>query len=78
MDSRTGSEVDDILTNPTTKAQAESIRRICGLPMSSYFSALKMKWLMQNVAEVRSAVEEDRCLFGTVDTWLLWVGLENR
>lgn len=42
LDTRTASEVDEILGNPTTKAQAERIRRLCGLPMSTYFSALKV------------------------------------
>jgi glycerol kinase len=40
--------------------------------MSSYFSALKIKWLLENVPAVKSAVEEDRCLIGTVDSWLVW------
>ncbi|OXA60911.1 glycerol kinase isoform X2 [Folsomia candida] len=72
LDTRTASEVDEILGNPTTKAQAERIRRLCGLPMSTYFSALKMKWMLEKVPAVKSAVEEDRCLLGTVDSWLLW------
>jgi glycerol kinase len=41
--------------------------------MSTYFSALKMKWLLENVPAVMRAVEENRCLLGTVDSWLLWV-----
>ena len=45
----------------------------CGLPISTYFSALKIKWLMDNVLQVKDAIKEDRCAFGTVDSWLLWV-----
>lgn len=43
-----------------------------GLPISTYFSALKLKWLITNVAEVRTAIKENRLMFGTVDSWLLW------
>ena len=45
----------------------------CGLPISTYFSALKIKWLMENCPDVVKAIEEGNCLFGTVDTWLIWV-----
>ena len=41
--------------------------------MSTYFSALKIRWLMDNSDDVRQAIEEKRCLFGTVDSWLLYV-----
>jgi len=66
-------EVEEIMSKATTKAQAERARHLCGLPLSTYFSGMKMKWLLENVPEVRSAVEEKRCLFGTVDSWLIWV-----
>ena len=36
---------------------------------------MKLKWLIDNVEAVKKAVEEDRCLFGTVDSWLIWVSL---
>jgi glycerol kinase len=49
------------------------IQQKCGLPLSSYFSALKLKWILENVPEAAQACKEDRCMFGTVDTWLLWV-----
>lgn len=39
----------------------------------TYFSALKIKWLMDNVLQVKDAIKEGRCKFGTVDTWVLWV-----
>lgn len=44
-----------------------------GLPISTYFSAVKLRWLMDNVDEVREAVESHRAMFGTVDSWLIWV-----
>lgn len=72
LDARTGGEVDEMLSIPHLKVQVERIKQLCGLPISSYFSALKIKWLLQNVPSVKSAVEERRCLIGTVDSWLLW------
>ncbi|XP_054978372.1 glycerol kinase isoform X3 [Sorex araneus] len=43
-----------------------------GLPLSTYFSAVKLRWLLDNVETVQKAVQEDRALFGTVDSWLIW------
>lgn len=43
-----------------------------GLPISTYFSALKLIWLLENVAAVKEAVRTGDALFGTVDTWLIW------
>ena len=48
------------------------IRVKTGLPFSTYFSGLKVKWLIDNVAEVRRAVDGERAFFGTIDTWLIW------
>lgn len=44
----------------------------CGLPISTYFSALKLLWLMENVDAVKEAVAKKDALFGTIDTWLIW------
>ncbi|XP_008957900.3 glycerol kinase 3-like isoform X1 [Pan paniscus] len=43
-----------------------------GLPLSTYFSAVKLHWLLDNVRKVQKAVEEKRALFGTIDSWLIW------
>ncbi len=50
----------------------ESVRRTTGLPVDAYFSASKLEWLLQNVAEVRASAEAGRLRFGTIDSWLLW------
>ncbi|GJP35186.1 hypothetical protein CLOM_g19696 [Closterium sp. NIES-68] len=47
-------------------------RGVTGLPLSTYFSALKLTWLLEEVPAVRQAVEEGDALFGTIDTWLIW------
>lgn len=52
----------------------------CGLPISTYFSALKVLWLLENVDAVKEAVVKGDALFGTIDTWLIWNltgGIEN-
>ncbi|XP_004848062.1 glycerol kinase 2 [Heterocephalus glaber] len=43
-----------------------------GLPLSTYFSAVKLRWLLDNERKVQKAVEEGRALFGTIDSWLIW------
>ncbi|KAJ8931559.1 hypothetical protein NQ314_015506 [Rhamnusium bicolor] len=71
MDMRTSSTVDMILQNGSRPQNF--LQNLCGLPVSTYFSALKVRWMMDNVEGVREAMEEGRCLFGNVDTWLVWV-----
>lgn len=44
----------------------------CGLPISTYFSAVKLIWLMENVEDVRESIKKGDALFGTIDTWLIW------
>ena len=43
-----------------------------GLVIDSYFSATKIKWILDNVPRAREMSEKGQLLFGTVDTWLLW------
>ncbi|RZB40299.1 glycerol kinase-like, partial [Asbolus verrucosus] len=70
MDMRTSSTVDEILQHG--KRSKNFLQNLCGLPVSTYFSALKIKWLMDNVEGVKEAMKEKRCLFGTIDSWLIW------
>lgn len=71
LDMRTTSTVDAILETVPNKS-LNYLKPLCGLPISPYFSALKLRWLMENVPKVRQAIEEKRCRVGTVDTWLIW------
>jgi glycerol kinase len=50
----------------------DRFRATTGLPLSTYFSALKIRWLLENVAGARRLAENGELLFGTVDTYLLW------
>ncbi len=43
-----------------------------GLVIDAYFSASKIRWLMDNVPDARSLAAENRLMFGTVDSWILW------
>ncbi len=43
-----------------------------GLPLASYFSALKLQWLLDTIPDARAKAENGDALFGTVDTWLAW------
>ncbi len=56
------------------KAQGleEYIINTTGLKIDAYFSATKIKWILDNVAGAREAANRGELLFGTVDTWLMW------
>ncbi len=43
-----------------------------GLPLSTYFSGPKLKWLLEHVDGLRAAAEKGDAVFGTIDTWLIW------
>jgi glycerol kinase len=43
-----------------------------GLPLASYFSALKLQWLLDHVPDARAMAEAGDALFGTIDCWLAW------
>jgi len=45
---------------------------VTGLPISTYFSAYKFLWLMENVPAVADAVGSGAAMFGTVDSWLIY------
>ena len=50
----------------------EYIRKTTGLRIDAYFSATKIKWMLDNVPGARDRAENGELLFGTVDTWLIW------
>ena len=62
----------------TRKGFAKKIQKITGLVIDSYFSATKVKWILDNIESSRKLLKEDRLLFGTIDTWLLWKLTEGR
>jgi glycerol kinase len=43
-----------------------------GLPIATYFSGPKIKWILDNVAAARKAADKGEALFGTMETWIIW------
>lgn len=70
-DARTEETVNKVLGSIPNR-NPDYFKEISGLPISPYFSALKLMWLKENVAEIQAAFEDKRCLVGTIDTWLTW------
>lgn len=54
------------------KGLTEKFRKKTGLVIDAYFSATKIKWILDNVPGVRERAENGDILFGTVETWLIW------
>uniref|UniRef100_A0A8D0DI86 glycerol kinase n=1 Tax=Sander lucioperca TaxID=283035 RepID=A0A8D0DI86_SANLU len=71
LDLRTQSTVERLI-NKTPGRNKNHLKHKTGLPISTYFSAVKLRWLMDNVDEVHEAVVSHRAMFGTVDSWLIW------
>ena len=59
-------------TELAASSKAEIITRKTGLVIDAYFSASKIQWILDNVAEARQRAEAGDLLFGNVDTWLIW------
>ena len=60
--------VDSMVAAFARDGGQDRFRAATGLPLASYFSALKLRWLLDNVPEARNR----DLLFGTMDTWVLW------
>lgn len=50
----------------------DRFRATTGLPLSTYFSGPKIKWILEHVDGVRQAAENGRAIFGNMDSWLIW------
>lgn len=72
MDNRTESTINALLETKPNR-DTDQLRDLTGLPINPYFSAMKYRWLLDNVPAVKKAVEEKRCMFGTIDSWIIWV-----
>ena len=62
----------DICTELKNKGLAEKFKEKTGLPIDAYFSATKIKWILDNVPGVYGRAQNGELLFGTIDTWLIW------
>ncbi len=66
---RTAPIIDELCGRPGMK---DYIRQTTGLEPDAYFSASKIKWILDHVPNARQRAENGELLFGTVDTWLVW------
>ena len=62
----------DIADGLKKKGLEEVYRKKTGLIIDAYFSATKIKWILDNVKGARELANEGKLLFGTVETWLIW------
>ena len=68
QDRRTSDYCDELKNQGLT----EKIRQKTGLIIDAYFSATKIKWILDNVPGARERADKGKLMFGTVDTWLIW------
>src|SRR5690242_10775084 len=67
QDRRTAAYCDSLKTDHTT-----SIQQKTGLIIDAYFSATKLKWILDNVKDTKAKAANNDLCFGTIDCWLLW------
>ncbi len=63
---------DQICTELTREGGQNRFRNKTGLPVATYFSGPKIKWILDNVPEARTAADKGEALFGTMETWMIW------
>lgn len=68
QDGRTGAFCDSL----KEKGLTEMVRKKTGLILNPYFSASKIRWILDNVSGARERAERGELRFGTVDSWLVW------
>ncbi|GAB0086883.1 Glycerol kinase [Sergentomyia squamirostris] len=54
------------------KNRQNYLKEICGLVISTNFTAIKIRWMMDNVVGVRESIDTAQCHVGTLDSWILW------
>jgi glycerol kinase len=62
----------DIIAELGKDGGQDRFRAATGLPLTTYFSGPKIRWILDNVEGVRAAAKTGRALFGNIDTWLIW------
>ena len=68
QDRRTANYCDNLKKDNKT----ELIQNKTGLVIDAYFSATKIKWILDNDVKIRGQANDGEVLFGTIDTWLIW------
>ncbi|MBE1574131.1 glycerol kinase GlpK [Amycolatopsis roodepoortensis] len=68
QDTRTDAMLEQLAREPG----ADRVRRLCGLPLATYFSAPRIRWMLERTPGLRERAERGDVLFGTVESWLIW------
>ncbi|MEU4619375.1 glycerol kinase GlpK [Actinoplanes sp. NPDC023801] len=68
QDTRTDALVNSLLT----RAEASDISEISGLPLATYFSGPRLRWILDHTPGLRRRAERGEVLCGTMETWLIW------
>lgn len=68
QDTRTDAICDELAAD----GGQDRLRQQTGLPLATYFSGPKIKWILDHVAGVREAAERGDALFGNIDSWIIW------
>ncbi len=63
---------DQICNELAKDGGQDRFRPQVGLPLATYFSGPKIKWILDNVEGVRAKAEKGEVLFGNIDTWVIW------
>jgi len=63
---------DALCAEIASKEGPDKIRKLTGLPLASYFSATKLRWMLDDDPEARRAARSGEALFGTIDSWLVY------
>jgi glycerol kinase len=68
QDTRVAADVGEF----SSRGGTDRYRATTGLPLATYFSGLKIRWLLNHVPEIRARAEEGEILCGTIDSFLIW------
>jgi glycerol kinase len=63
---------DHLIHELAGDAGQDRFRERCGLPLATYFSGPKIRWLLDRISGLRKRAEAGEVLFGTMDSWLIW------
>jgi glycerol kinase len=63
---------EETATRLEEQAGSERVQQLCGLHISTYFAAVKVRWMLDEIPNVKEVYEQGNLCFGTVDSWLLY------
>ena len=63
---------DELCRQLSSEGGQDRFRDITGLPIATYFSGPKIRWILDNVPEAKTAAERGTALFGTIESWIIW------